>query len=137
MRKKDRCIIINYAVKDYCKIFDETLVPVKLTEKLLNGFMKEYGANSMCEWYYCCQGWQFNCWQEPYEVGNWGMTQAEVEKRVVETVKACLKACRQYQRAYICRAADHTRLYIIMRDTDHKCDYLFSFYNDDEEEKSA
>lgn len=137
MKKKDRYKIINYAVGEYSRIFDEMLAPVTLTQKLIDELLSEYEANSICEWYYCCEGWQYNCWQEPYEEGNWGMTQADVEMQIKMTVKSCAEACRRDRRAYICRGDDQVRLYIIMRDIDCKCDYLMSFYNEDREEKSA
>ena len=137
MRKKDRYKIIDFAVNQYRDIFKVTPVPVKLTNKRLTELLEGHGNYSICEWYFCCYGWQKNCWQDFYKEGQWGLTRDDVKKMIIKAAKNCAKDRCGEHRTYMCYTEKYTGVYLIMRDTDHQCDYLIAFQNKDAEEKSA
>lgn len=137
MKKRDRYKIITYAVNQYRDNFEEDYIPVKLSKKTVRELLKEYNFCAMDEWYFCCYGWKTNCWVEPIEVGNWDMTAEYVTECIVDVVNSCRRVCRRDPRAYIYRRGEMITLCIIMRDRDFKCDYLITFYNDDQKEQTA
>lgn len=127
MKKNERYGLINYAVKDYNKKFNLDYKPVYKSKKDIASLLKQYPHSSMCYWSYCCYGLYQNCWQELVEEGNWGITQEEVNKVVLNIFTSdLLRKCRNQNRMFWCEKDGLIHMVIIARDL-CKEDYLITF----------
>ena len=128
MKKKDRYKLLNYSKKDYSEKFNRNYEFKNMSKKDLCELLKQNKHSSMCEWSYCCYGLYRNCWQEPIEKGNWGMTQEWVDKCIKRTIDETAKICRKDNRILYCEDEHGVHVVIIARDVDSR-DYLIFFTN--------
>ena len=130
MKKKDKYKIFNYAKEQYSKDFNRNYAFKHLSKKELYKLLEKNKHSSMCEWDYCCCGLYCNCWQEPYEEGNWNMTQENVNDFIRHTIDKTAKICRKDSRMLYCETNEEVNIVIIARDI-FQMDYLITFTNEE------
>ncbi len=130
MKKQERYKILNYAKNQYSQTFNRDYQFKFLSKKALYKLLHTNKHSSMCEWNYCCYGLYQNCWQEPIEEGNWGLTQKQVNENIKYTINGTAKACRKDSRILYCKTEKYIHVVIVMRDI-CKTDYLICFTNDE------
>lgn len=128
MKKQERYKLLNHAKKEYSEIFKCDYQFKRLSKKALYELLQQNKHSSLCEWSYCCYGLYQNCWQEPYFVGNWGLTQKRIDEIIKSTIDETAKICRKDSRILYCEDEYGVRVVIIARDVD-ACDYLICFTN--------
>ena len=128
MKKQERYKLLNHAKKEYSEIFKCNYQFKKLSKKALYELLQQNKHSQMCEWSYCCYGLYRNCWQEPYFVGNWGLTQKRIDEIIKFTIDETAKICRKDNRILYYEDEYGTHVIIVARDV-MSDDYLFTFTN--------
>lgn len=128
MKKQERYKLLNHTKKEYSEIFKCNYQFKKLSKKALYKLLQQNKHSHMCEWSYCCYGLYRNCWQEPYLVGNWGLTQEQINEIIKSTIDKTAKICRKDNRILYFKDEYSTHIIIVARDV-MKDDYLFTFTN--------
>lgn len=131
MKVKDRYKILSFAKKQYTEDFCQFYQYKLLSKRALHNLLKQYKHSCMCEWSYCCFGLYRNCWQEPIEEGNWGLTQKEVDDYISYIIDSTAKFCRKDNRILYCDLGNRINVIIVMRDV-CKTDFLITFTNEED-----
>ena len=129
MKIKDRYKLLNYAKEYYSEKFNLDLEFKHLSKKELYKILKEYKHSSMCEWSYCCYGLYTCCWQDPFEEGCWGLTQASVDRCIKSAIDDTAKICRKDSRILYCKSDNQVHVIIVARDI-CATDFLIIFTNE-------
>jgi hypothetical protein len=98
-----------------------------MSEKQVKKWLKEYPHSYMVECCYCCYGLYRSCWQELYEEGNWGETQEQVNKIILDTFHKIKKQARKDHRIAKFEKDGEIYLAIVARDLNVKSDFLIGF----------
>lgn len=128
MKKQERYKLLNHAKKEYSEIFKRNYQFKKLSKKALYELLQQNKHSQMCEWSYCCYGLYQNCWQEPYFVGNWGLTRKRIDEIIKSTIDETAKICRKDNRILYYEDEYGAHVIIVARDV-MSDDYLFTFTN--------
>ena len=131
MKRQERYKILNYAKDQYSKMFDVDYQFKRFSRKKLHNLLKQHRNSCMCEWDYCCYGLYRNCWQEPYEKGNWGMTQKKVDAKIAGAIDKYAKYYRKDSRILYCDLRSSIDIILVMRDI-CKSDFLITFMDEKE-----
>ena len=131
MKRKNRYKVLSYAKKQYSEYFGVNYEYRHLSKKALHKMLEENKHSVMCTWSYCCIGLHESCWQEPYFVGSWDMTQEDVDNAIKDAIDTTAKICRKDSRILYYEEHNVIHVIILARDV-LKEDYLIAFTNDED-----
>lgn len=130
MKKKDKCSLISWAIKDYNEKFNLNYKPIYKSKKDIKSLLKEYPHSGITCWSYCCYGLYQNCWQDPVFEGNWDFTQEKVNEFILDIFTSdLLRKCRNEKRMFWCEKNNMISMIIVARDL-CKEDYIITFSKD-------
>lgn len=103
---------------------------IDFTPAALDALLAKY--NNRCEYYerfYCCEGMEHSCWTEINVVGNWGLTQNKIVRKIKDEISILGDAIIGRGRVFIEEYNGSEVLFIFSRDLEAQKDNTIYFGN--------